>query len=62
MKYWFTICAALAEDIHAMTREEIEQYGLVTKWQHLKKLVQSFFVAAPKHSVTKEIKKPLDYL
>lgn len=29
--YWFTIEAAPADDIHVMTREEIEEYGLLTE-------------------------------
>ena len=31
--YWFTIYAAPAAGIHAMTREEIDKYGLVTEWR-----------------------------
>ena len=31
--YWFTIYAAPADDIHPMTRAEIDKYGLVTKWR-----------------------------
>lgn len=30
--YWFTIYAATADDIHIMTRTEIDQYGLITHW------------------------------
>ena len=30
--YWFTLEAAPAEDIHWMTRKEIDQYKLVTVW------------------------------
>ena len=33
--YWFTIYAAPADNIHPMTRAEIDKYGLVTRWQTL---------------------------
>lgn len=32
--YWFTIYAAPADDIHIMTRAEVDQYGLVTQWRN----------------------------
>lgn len=31
--YWFTIYAADADDIHIMSRAEIDKYGLVTRWE-----------------------------
>ena len=31
--YWFTLEAAPGNDIHWMTREEMDQYGLVTEWK-----------------------------